>query len=113
MERNKRLLVMMITSCLLLFFGSMSVFAQPFGIGSTPPQEKPEQGVLSSGNGRYVFGQISDSSKDKFMLDTLSGRLWQIAETGEAGVFLRAVPYRTEEGKLSPLPESLSGVGKK
>ena len=113
MERNKRVLVVILTSSLLLFFGSMRVFAQPFGIGSTPPQEKTEQGVLSSGNGRYVFGQISDSSKDKFMLDTLSGRLWQIAETGEAGVFLRAVPYRTEEGKLSPLPESLSGVGKK
>ena len=43
------------------------------------------------------------------MLDTFSGRLWQIAESGEIGVYLRSVPYRTTEGGYSPLPEDVAG----
>jgi hypothetical protein len=42
------------------------------------------------------------------MLDTQTGRLWQIAESGEIGIFLRTVPYRDAEGACSPLPESVS-----
>lgn len=34
--------------------------------------------VLGSPNGRYVFGQISDFRADQFLLDTQTGRLWQI-----------------------------------
>jgi hypothetical protein len=32
--------------------------------------------VLSATGGRYVFGQISDSRRDQYMLDTQTGRLW-------------------------------------
>ena len=83
--------------------------AQPLGLGSQPQIKIPEYKVLCSGGGRYVFGQVSDSDKDKFMLDTVTGRLWQIAETGEVGVYLRNVPYRNEKGAYSPFPEDLSG----
>ena len=90
-----------------LFIGGEAL-AQPFGIASSQPQAQPEYKTLSSGTGRYVFGQISGSSKDQFMLDTLTGRLWQIAESGEIGTYLRTVPYRDAEGKCSPLPETVS-----
>ena len=103
-----RIFVMFILISSFLFF-SISVFAQPLGIAS--PQS--QQNVLSSSNGRFVFGQISDSSKDQFMLDTFSGRLWRIAESGEIGLFLRAVPYRTAEGEYKPLPKNISELESK
>ena len=70
--------------------------------------EKPKQEILSSDKGRFIFGQISDSSKDQFMLDTVTGRLWRIAETGAIGMYLRAIPYRNDEGEISPVPEEIS-----
>jgi hypothetical protein len=93
-----------------LFMGGEAL-AQPFGIASSQPQAAPEYEILCSATGRYVFGQISGSSKDQFMLDTLTGRLWQIAESGEVGIYLRMVPYRDAEGVCSPLPESVSECG--
>jgi hypothetical protein len=83
--------------------GVTPVLAQ-FGIAQPPAQKISSEKVLSSGTGRYVFGQISDSSKDQYMLDTLTGRLWRIGETS-SGVHLREIPYRDEQGKLSPYPD--------
>ncbi|MBW1863110.1 MAG: hypothetical protein JRJ02_12170 [Deltaproteobacteria bacterium] len=99
-----RIVMTFIVLSSLLLFSSIVVCAQPLGIMSPQAQ----QNVLSSSNGRFVFGQISDSGKDRFMLDTFSGRLWQIAESGEIGIFLRTVPYRTANGECSPLPENIS-----
>jgi len=78
-------------------------FAQ-FGIAQAPPQRISSEKVLGSGVGRYVFGQISDSSKDQYMLDTLTGRLWRIGETS-SGLHLKEIPYRDEKGKLSTYPD--------
>jgi hypothetical protein len=47
------------------------------------------------------------------MLDTFTGRLWRVSETGEVGLFLNPVPYRTKEGKYSPFPEKVPGAGEK
>ena len=80
------------------------VCAQPFGIGSKQAAQKSQQQILSSSNGRFVFGQISNSGKDKFMLDTATGRLWRIGETGAVGLFLKSVPYRDDKGTCSMLP---------
>ncbi|MFH0786970.1 MAG: hypothetical protein V2B13_05050 [Pseudomonadota bacterium] len=44
------------------------------------------------------------------MLDTFTGRLWRISETGEVGLFLSPVPYRISKGKYSPLPENVSDL---
>ena len=85
-----------------LLFCTGKADAQPLGIMSADPG--PQHGVLSSKNGRFVFGQISDSSKDQFMLDTATGRLWQIAESGDVGLYLREVPYRTEKDQYSATP---------
>ncbi len=67
----------------LFLFNPMIVCAQPLGILSQKPGQKPQQKILSSSSGRFIFGQISDSGKDKFMLDTFTGRLWRIAESGD------------------------------
>ena len=55
-----------------------------------PPQNK----ILSSGAGRYVFGQISDYARHQFMLDTQTGRLWQIVVDKEKVVSLDPVKYQ-------------------
>ena len=113
MGQSKKPLVTALTLASLLLFSAIRVYAQPLGIGSSQVQQKSKQEILNTAGGRFVFGQISASSKDKFMLDTVTGRLWRIAETGEAGMFLRAVLYRTGDGKLSPIPENTSEPGKK
>ncbi len=81
------------------------VCAQPFGLGSKQAEQKSQQQILSSSNGRFVFGQISNSSKDKFMLDTATGRLWRIGESGAIGLFLKPVPYRDDNGTSSMPPD--------
>lgn len=96
---------------LLALFLFNSVEAQPFGMMSTQGQKKPENQVLSSQNGRFVFGQISDSTKDQFMLDTLTGRLWRISERGDIGVFLIGVPYCDSDGKCHALPDEQPDSG--
>jgi hypothetical protein len=107
MRQNKKLIVLIVTWSLVALFGSENVLAQTLG-SSAQQTEKSKQEILSSENGRFVFGQISDSSKDQFMLDTVTGRLWRIAETGEIGMFLRAIPYRNDEGDISHVPEEIS-----
>jgi len=107
---SKRTVFMAIVILSLLSFFSFSVYGEPFGNVSLQQKQESKHQVLISQNGRFVFGQISDSSKDKFMLDTFTGRLWQISETGAIGLFLKSVSYRTEEGKLSPLPDGVSGT---
>jgi hypothetical protein len=78
--------------------------------GVSPTQVTMDKGkVLSAAGGRFVFGQISDSGKDQFMLDTLTGRLWRIGESSDVGMHLRPIPYRMEDGKYSPSPEGVQG----
>jgi hypothetical protein len=109
MKRGKILFAGMVLGISLSLWGICPAGAQPFGISQQQEQVKPGAGTLSSPVGRFVFGQVSDSPKDKFMLDTLTGRLWRISESGEIGVFLTPVPYRTKEEKYSMTPEVTSG----
>jgi hypothetical protein len=104
MRQNKKLSMLIATWFLLALFCSANALAQTLGT-SAQRTEESEQEVLSSENGRFVFGQISDSSKDQFMLDTATGRLWRIAETGEIGMYLRAIPYRDDEGEIYHIPK--------
>jgi len=105
MDHWRKMVVTAAAVSMLLLLGTLSASAQPIGLLSPQPQADREEGVLSTGMGRYVFGQISGSSKDQFMLDTRTGRIWQIAESGEVGLFLRAVPYKTADGEYVPVPE--------
>ena len=81
--------------------------AQRLGMMSQQPMEISQYENLACPGGRFVFGQGSDSGKDQFMLDTRTGRLWRIAESGEVGIYLRPVPYRTQKGEYLPLPEKI------
>lgn len=47
----------------------------------------------ADGSGRFVMGQISDFRADQFLLDTKTGRLWQIVNGTEGGRVLQQVPY--------------------
>lgn len=78
----------------------------------TPPQQK----LLSSENGRYVFGQISEFRRDQFMLDTKTGRLWSIVvrkaknpdgneALGEGFAILDPIPYSDINGTLTVEPK--------
>ena len=53
--------------------------------------------VLSSEGGRYVFGQISDMARDQFMLDTKTGRLWQVVVDQKENISLSPVPISVIE----------------
>lgn len=89
-----------------LFFSPLSVDAQ-FGFQPQQVPQKSHQAVLCTAQGRFAFGQISDSSDDKFMLDTVTGRLWRLTKRTDIGLCLTSVPYRSEDGEYSPLPEKI------
>ncbi|MCJ7683856.1 MAG: hypothetical protein MUO68_06135 [Desulfobacteraceae bacterium] len=112
MVRSIKMAIMAMPLLLLVLVGATGVYAQPLGIGSSKTQQ-PQQKVLSSDNGRFVFGQISGSSKDQFMLDTATGRLWQIGESGKLGTFLKSIPYRNAKGECTILPGETSDAGPK
>jgi len=76
-----------------------TVFAEPVEV--IPPENK----VLSSHNGRFVFGQISGLARDQYMLDTQTGRLWQLVATEDKSTLLQIVPYRHLNGDLSVVSE--------
>ncbi|MBN1103117.1 MAG: hypothetical protein JXL84_06865 [Deltaproteobacteria bacterium] len=99
--------------CLLSLLGTAIASAQPIGLMSPQAPQKPQPNVLCAAGGRFVFGQVSDSSKDQFMLDTWTGRLWRISESGGVGLFLNPVPYRIKDGKYEPLPDAASEPGRK
>jgi hypothetical protein len=99
-----------VTSVVVLFLTlSLGIFGEANAqFGVSPTQVTMDKGkVLSSAGGRFVFGQISDSGKDQFMLDTLTGRLWRIGESSDVGMHLRPIPYRVEDGKYSPVPDGV------
>ncbi len=99
----KRAIILMIPIIGLMLITEVSI-AQPFGIHKG--KNKNNYKILSS-NGRYIFGQISNSDKDQYMLDTWTGRLWRISENGEVGKFLMPVPYQLKNGKYSFIPEPI------
>lgn len=68
-------------------------------------------GVLSSGNGRYVLGQISEFRADRFLLDTETGRVWQIVRTEDNNTVFSRVPFDDSFGiKYSYMPEDTAGA---
>lgn len=71
---------------------------------------------LSSENGRYAFGQISETRKDQFMLDTKTGRLWNVVlqklrnqdgseVPGGTITVLEPVMYTNNNGALTQEPK--------
>ena len=73
-------------------------------------QEVAPQQILKSEGGRYVFGQAAagqGASKELWMLDTKTGRLWVLANT-KSGWMLAPVKYAVNNGGSAsepPTPE--------
>ncbi|MBW1782992.1 MAG: hypothetical protein JRL30_19900 [Deltaproteobacteria bacterium] len=107
MVRRINIAMMVVSMLLLGHMGARAVYAQPLGFGGSKAAEQPKYEILSSPKGRFVFGQISASSKDQFMLDTATGRLWRVGESGKVGIFLKAVPYLDTDGKCTFLPDKV------
>jgi hypothetical protein len=103
MAKDLKIIAILIVLFSSLLFSPLSAKAQ-FGFSSKQVQQESHQGVLSTSQGRFAFGQISDSSEDKFMLDTLTGRLWRLNKRTDIGLYLKDIPYRSEDGTCSPLP---------
>ena len=106
MGKHVRIIAIFITLFSFLLFSPLSAEAQ-FGLTPKQVQKKAHQGVLSTAQGRFAFGQVSESSEDKFMLDTFTGRLWRLNKRTDSGLCLTVIPYRSEDGKCSSLPEKI------
>lgn len=95
-------------SVFLLLFASCISTAEAEPVEVKLPQQK----MLSSPGGRFVFGQISEFRRDQFMLDTQTGRLWVktvrtppknedgTQPAGDGIEFLSPVPYEDGDGNL-------------
>ena len=64
-----------------------------------------ENKILSSQNGRFVFGQVSEYRRDQFLLDTQTGRIWRIVEDSSKAVSLQQILFESIDGLKSLLPE--------
>jgi len=83
---------------------SHNIHAEPVEV--IPPQNK----TLVTNNGRFVFGQISGMKRDQYMLDTQTGRLWQIVQSIDESVTLQIVPYKHIDGNVSVVPEDVENA---
>lgn len=88
----------------LLFLAFTAIaFAQ-----TSAPAAAPS--VLKSDNGRFVFGQIGPARADQFLLDTQTGRLWEIVVNKEGQQKLQPVPYIQLAGYDAFTPDSPADV---
>lgn len=101
-EESKNMIIRVIFIFLLigtLFFHSYAECADTVGA----------RGVLQSSNARYVFGTTIGWADTQYMLDTKTGRLWQVVKSQEAGrIVLQQVPY-ISDGKLWAMPDDPLG----
>jgi hypothetical protein len=92
------------------------LFAAFAAVTSAPSaaQDQPVISVLTAPGGRYAFGQISRLGRDQYMLDTQTGRLWQLVcvqqsegqdKTCKATV-LQSIDYLDDQGKYVTAPRS-------
>lgn len=96
---NKRLVIALLS----IFFAAQA---------QAEPQSHAETQVLKTEAGRYVFGQVNSSAKNQFMLDTQTGRLWNVlAKRDGPGFVLQPVEYVNGSDYTWEPPEvNLSGL---
>jgi len=106
MGKHVTIIAILIALFSFLLFSPLSTEAQ-FGFTPKQVQQKSHQVLLSTAQGRFAFGQVSESSEDKFMLDTVTGRLWRLNKRTDIGLCLTVIPYRSKDGKCASLPEKI------
>lgn len=67
--------------------------------------------ALSAPGGRFAFGQVSDFQRDKYLLDTQTGRMWTIVcigpeSGGQCPRGLQPVTFVDLKGETSLAPPS-------
>lgn len=85
----------------ILFTSVLSIIFLSSNITFAQDNEGYPHGVLSSNGKRFVLGQISQLARDQYMLDTETGRLWQIVQGEKGNTVLQMVPYVMLNGGLS------------
>ena len=63
--------------------------------------------VLGTDTGRYVFGQISDFRSDQYLIDTETGRLWQLVVDENKNTKMRPIPIIQLLGEEAYVPEPI------
>jgi hypothetical protein len=66
----------------------------------------PAQKILATPSGRFVYGQVSDFRGDQFLLDTQTGRLWQMVVDKEGQKKLQPVPIIQILGDEAYIPDT-------
>lgn len=69
-----------------------------------PPPE-PARPILGGEGARFVFGQVSAMRADQYLLDTQTGRLWQITKARDGLIVLQPVPVELIGGKRGFAPD--------
>lgn len=83
------------TAALVLFTAALSIPAFAQQVDTSPCS------VLASAGQRYVFGQVSAFRRDQYLLDTKTGRLWQVVQAEDGSARLQSVPYTILNGKMT------------
>lgn len=81
---------------------------------SAQAQEPPKRQMLSSQNGRFVMGQIGEYASSQYLIDTQTGRVWEVVNMTDGkgnttGSALRQVKFVTADGTpwgVEPPPAS-------
>jgi len=82
-----------------------------FAFAENSGAKAPQQKIMSSANGRYVFSQVSEFARHQYMLDTQTGRLWQIVSDEHEQLKLSPIPYiQVLLGDDAYIPDSPSDV---
>ena len=100
---------------ILMIYATVVLVSQPLHAAEPVSVIPPQNKTLSSENGRFVFGQISEMRRDQYMLDTRTGRLWKLAQIvsrntdgtsapGDGQVVLELIPYQDAKGTISADP---------
>lgn len=71
--------------------------------GGANAQDSSKRHPMSSPGGRFVLGQIGDSSTSQYLLDTQTGRVWDLVNILDSkgqitATRLRQMKFVTEEG---------------
>ena len=78
------------------------IFAALIAASSVQAQEAPRRPALASTNGRFVLGQIGDYVSSQYLIDTFTGRVWEVVNMTDSkgnttGSALRQVKFLTPE----------------
>ena len=68
-------------------------------------QEAPKRSALGTPSGRFVLGQIGEYASSQYLLDTQTGRVWEVVNMTDAkgantGSGLRQVKFITSDGAI-------------